>query len=141
MPNNLSAQIEQSDINDVFEDILFSEDKIVEQGYREGFQIGVTQDNIEGYHLGYHRGAEIGSEVGYYQEFAEFHLSNCEKSKIPVKIVKSLEFLQEDCKQFPKTNVEEVDIFDSIEKIRGRYKKIAAQLKIKIDFKKDSVNF
>jgi hypothetical protein len=43
---------EMDDINDVFEQILLSEERISEEGYRQGFDRGVTEGNLEAYHLG-----------------------------------------------------------------------------------------
>lgn len=43
---------EMDDINDVFEQILLSEERISEEGYRSGFERGVTEGNLEAYHLG-----------------------------------------------------------------------------------------
>lgn len=40
------------DINEVFENILLSEEKISEEGYRKGFEIGVRDGNLQAYHLG-----------------------------------------------------------------------------------------
>lgn len=40
------------DINDAFESILLSEERISEEGYRQGFEKGVTEGNLEAYHLG-----------------------------------------------------------------------------------------
>ncbi|XP_066257172.1 protein LTO1 homolog [Euwallacea similis] len=141
MPNNLSAKVKEVDINEVFEDILFSEEKVIEDAYQHGYQIGTSEDSIEGYHLGYHRGAEFGSELGYYEALAQYYIENAENLRIPSKILKPLNALKEGCDEFPHTNSEETDLFEAIEKLRVLYKKIAAQLKIKSDFKKEGIQF
>lgn len=43
------------DINEVFDSILLSEEKISEEGYKQGFEKGVSEGNLEAYHLGKHR--------------------------------------------------------------------------------------
>lgn len=91
--------------------------------------------------MGYHRGAEIGSELGYYQAFAEYHLDDEQKPKIPEKVVKHIEVFKQGCDEFPRSNLETVDLFESIEKLRALYKKICTQLKIKTDFKREGINF
>ncbi|XP_066152358.1 protein LTO1 homolog [Euwallacea fornicatus] len=141
MPNNLSANVKEVDINEVFEDILFSEEKIIEHAYQQGYQIGTTEDSIEGYHLGYHRGAELGSELGYYEAFAQHYIEYAENLKIPSKSLKTLNVLKQGCEEFPHTNSEDIDLLEAIEKLRVLYKKIAAQLKIKSDFKKEGIQF
>ncbi|KAH1007662.1 hypothetical protein HUJ04_004869 [Dendroctonus ponderosae] len=137
MPNTLSDKIQEVDINDVFDDILFSEEKVVEKGYQQGFAAGSSQDSVDGYHLGYHRGAEIGSEIGFYQAFSQHYLNE----NPPEKVLKNLEGLSHGCCEFPRINCESTDIFEAIEKLRGLYKKIATQLKIKSSFKKEGIQF
>lgn len=41
-----------NDINDVFDQILLSEERISEEGYKSGFEKGVSEGNLEAYHLG-----------------------------------------------------------------------------------------
>lgn len=43
---------ESMDINDVFEQILLSEERIAEEGYKQGWEKGVSEGNLEAYHLG-----------------------------------------------------------------------------------------
>lgn len=40
------------DINEVFDQILLSEESITEEGYKKGFEKGVSEGNLEAYHLG-----------------------------------------------------------------------------------------
>lgn len=40
----------EMDVNDVFESILLSEERVSEEGYRKGFEIGVRDGNLEAYH-------------------------------------------------------------------------------------------
>jgi len=40
------------DINDAFEQILLSEERIAEESYKKGFEKGVTEGNLEAYHIG-----------------------------------------------------------------------------------------
>lgn len=42
------------DINEVFDSILLSEERISEEGYKQGFEKGVSEGNLEAYHLGKH---------------------------------------------------------------------------------------
>ena len=43
---------ESMDINDVFDQILLSEERISEEGYKLGFEKGVSEGNLQAYHLG-----------------------------------------------------------------------------------------
>lgn len=40
------------DINEVFDSILLSEERISQEGYKQGFEKGVSEGNLEAYHLG-----------------------------------------------------------------------------------------
>ncbi|XP_030764904.1 protein LTO1 homolog isoform X2 [Sitophilus oryzae] len=128
-------------INDVFDDILFSEERVITESYTRGYSLGSAEDTIEGYHLGYHKGAEVGSELGYYEAFCEHYLKESTDGNISKKAVKNLEALQKSLNEFPHSNSDTIDLFALIEKIRGLYKKICIQLKIKSDFKKEGLQF
>lgn len=117
----------QRDINDVFDDILFVEERVIEKGYKEGFNDALSQENTEAYHLGFHRGAEIGAEIGYYKGIVEFFLNDGETQE--QKIIDSLLLLNMQIKDFPKCNCENVDIVDNFSKIRAQFKKLCALLR------------
>lgn len=116
----------ERDINDIFDDIVFTEENLVQQGYEEGYAVGRTEGNTEGYHLGYHRGAELGAEIGYYLGIVEAF----GKINSTEKITKVLNNLREMLVSFPKNNDENVDIFDRANNIRAQFKKACAMLKI-----------
>ena len=63
--------MEDVDINDAFDTITFSENRLVETGYKEGFAAGAQQGEKEGFLLGAQKGSEIGQEVGFYTGFTE----------------------------------------------------------------------
>lgn len=48
----IESKNNEMDVNDVFESILLSEERVSEEGYRKGFEIGVRDGNLEAYHLG-----------------------------------------------------------------------------------------
>lgn len=112
------------DINKVFDEITFTEDRINSQGYEEGFAEGAASGNTEGYHLGYHRGAEIGAELGFYCGV----LSSAKTESDRVR--KSIETCLQLIEAFPRTNDENCDIFKEIDTLRALYRKACAQLKI-----------
>lgn len=124
-----SANHESSDINKVFDDIVFSEEKISEESYKKGYEDGVAEGNTEGYHLGYHRGAELGSELGYYYGYLLQHSSNADKL-LSDRAKKSAELCLDLISQFPRTNDETVDLFKLVDNIRAQYKKSCALLKV-----------
>lgn len=115
------------DVNEAFEDIFLTEEKLSEKGYREGFEDGVKTSNAEAYHLGFHRGAEIAAELGYYLGVLEVFYER--RETFNEKLVKSIDELINKIKRFPDTNDENFDIIRGAVEIRDKYKKICALLK------------
>lgn len=118
---------EERDINDIFDDILLTEETLEQQGYAEGFSDASSAGNTEGFHLGYHRGAELGAELGYYMGVVEVYL---QLESIPVKHRSVLTAVKTAITSFPTTNDEEVDIFDRANQIRSQFRRCCALLKI-----------
>lgn len=115
------------DVNDIFDDIALSEDRINEKGYQKGFADGKSIGNTDGYHLGYHRGAEIGAELGYYYGILSSYSNrdtNTEKQQ------NSIDAVLTSIDKFPRTNDEKVDILGLADQIRALYRKACAILKI-----------
>lgn len=115
------------DVNDIFDDIVLSEDRINEEGYQKGLADGKSIGNTDGYHLGYHRGAEIGAELGYYYGTLNSYSNrktNTEKQQ------QSIEAILKSIDEYPRTNNEEADILGLADRIRAMYRKACAILKI-----------
>ncbi|XP_018578384.1 oral cancer-overexpressed protein 1 homolog [Anoplophora glabripennis] len=129
-----SQKEKERDINEVFDELLLSEEKVIADSYKEGFEIGAAKGNPEGYHLGYHRGAELGSEIGYYTGVIESYLNLSNDGRLPEKIVKSLDNLKKLLDSFPWHNAEDIDIIEQANIIRAKFKKVCAQLKIDITY-------
>ena len=81
--------------------------------------------------LGFHRGAEIGAELGFYLGVLENHQI---PPPIDEKISNLIIQLRQIIEQFPKVNCDSVDLFESLNTIRAQFKKLAALLKIKIEY-------
>lgn len=118
---------EQRDINDIFDDILLTEEFLEQQGYDEGFADAAAAGNTEGFHLGFHRGAELGAELGYYLGVVEVYLKT---TSLPDKQRSILGAVKSAILAFPETNDEEVDIFERSSQIRAQYRRCCALLKI-----------
>lgn len=124
---NGKTPTEERDINDIFDDILLTEESLEQQGYEEGFAEAAAAGNTEGFHLGYHRGAELGAELGYYLGVIEVYLK---LTSIPDKHRAVLLAVQTAILSFPGTNDEQVDIFERSSQIRAQYRRCCALLKI-----------
>lgn len=126
--NDGGADDRKRDINDIFEDIALSEERICDDAYEKGFADGEVAGNVDGYHLGFHRGADIGSELGYY--YGVLGEQKKALASHPERMVKAVDVCLELIDAFPRTNDEHVDIFAEIDKIRASYRKACALLKI-----------
>ncbi|EDV98213.1 protein LTO1 homolog [Drosophila grimshawi] len=113
------------DINDLFDDIVLTEEKHARQGYEEGISEGRTQGNHEGYQLGYAQGVQLGAELGaiYGQVVAQQQQQHTEK------VQRTLHQLRQLIEQFPRSNDDpEADIIGAIEHIRNTHRRFCAQL-------------
>lgn len=130
-PNSRSGKDElmHRDINDVFDEIVLCEDRKNTEGYEKGVADGKREGNTDGYHLGYHRGAELGAELGYYYGTLQAH-SKSEQNTVTDRQQKSIESVLKLIENFPRTNDEQVDIFNLADNIRALYRKTCAILKI-----------
>ncbi|KAF5273059.1 hypothetical protein FQR65_LT04801 [Abscondita terminalis] len=127
----------EKDINDIFDDILLSEECLNQEGYNEGFLSGSSKGNAEGYHLGYHRGAEVGSELGYYfgivQNIIQTLPNNDNNLQNDKKILNLLK-LRGLIESFPHHNSEDVDFLTLLDNIRTLFKKVSALFKINLPY-------
>ncbi|KAL5288589.1 ORAOV1 family protein [Megaselia abdita] len=114
------------DINDIFDDIALTEEKISKESYEEGFKTGVDEGNLEGYKLGYAQGVNVGEELGDIYGICEAHLLLTKAEKVK----KTLKQLQESIDSFPRTNDPEADIVGDLEHIRSQFKKVKAMLRL-----------
>jgi hypothetical protein len=108
---------ETADINDVFNSIALSEERLS----REGFQKGCFEGELEGFQLVYHPGAEIG----YYKGVIDIFLiiSNKRKHDIPDKEVGVLQNMSDVINHFPSSDVEDFDTIAAHDNVRARFKK------------------
>lgn len=142
MAGKSAADNQERDINDVFDDIVLSEEKVSEEEYQKGFDDGAAAGNLEGYHLGYHRGAEFGAEFGYYDGLLRTYLNAINSSPLPERAVKAIDTCLELIGHFPKLNDEQCDILQLADNIRAQFRKACALLKISGRYPEaDQMNF
>lgn len=130
MAGNSADNCEERDINDIFDDIALSEEKVSEEEYQRGYDEAAAAGNLEGYHLGYHRGAELGAELGYYDGVLRTYLTTTNASPPPERAIKVIETCMELIAHFPRANDEQCDILQLADNIRAQFRKACALLKI-----------
>lgn len=132
---------ESKDINDLFDEIVFVEDRLIAVGYKEGFEKGSQEGKQEGVELGFAKGIEIGQEIGFYVGFTQGwikHLSSQTENKKSEKVIANLEKLNNLAKDFPSDNLKDVDVVEKLDTMRAKFKTICSLLKIPADFSKRS---
>lgn len=137
--SSVASNSGERDINDIFDDIVLSEEKVADEEYQRGFDEGVSEGNLEGYHLGYHRGAELGAELGYYNGVLRIYLNTSSSTDKAQRVIATcLELID----RFPRTNDEQCDILQLADNIRAQYRKACALLKISGKYPEaDQLNF
>lgn len=139
MDVNVSGECD--DINDVFESIAFSEQKVSDGAFEEGFVKGTSEGEVEGYHLGYHRGAEIGAEIGYYSGCIDALYRVDSHDKHHPKCMKLMNKIKNLINRFPKHNADDVDIIFLRDNVRAQFKRLCALLKVELSVRENSVSF
>ncbi|XP_045195550.2 protein LTO1 homolog [Mercenaria mercenaria] len=127
--------------DDLFHDIVMSEEISQKDGFEHGRQVGRNQGQAEGNRLGWEKGAAIGSEVGFYAGFAKSLLEemlNKEDSK--PRVVKTLERIVKAAEDFPLSDPLHPDLQNKLEEIRTKFKQVCAQLGIKQEASSSSEN-
>ncbi|XP_075165377.1 uncharacterized protein LOC142237831 [Haematobia irritans] len=111
----------ERDINDIFDDIALTENRLVEASYKEGFAAGCQQGNEEGYRLGYAQGIQLGEELAeIYGKVVALYL----QPKHTERVKRCLEQLRLAIESFPRENDPEADIIGAVENIRTLNKKL-----------------
>ncbi|XP_034477533.1 protein LTO1 homolog [Drosophila innubila] len=112
------------DINDLFDDIVLTEEEHARRGYEEGIADGRAQGNQEGYQLGYAQGVQLGEELGviYGEVVAQQQLPHTDK------VLRTLQQLRTLIEQFPRHNDPEADIIGTVELIRNTHRRLGALL-------------
>jgi len=126
----------QTDINSLFDGIVLSEDKLVEEGYKEGYQAGQKEGYSEGERLGRQKGGKVGTEIGFYLGFVEQwrQLLKAEiLDKRTEKVLVTLDKLEQVALNFPQENTKE-ELGDKLEVVRAKFKLVCSLLKINSEF-------
>ncbi|XP_050096602.1 protein LTO1 homolog [Anopheles aquasalis] len=118
------------DINDVFEDIFLTEERIVEESFHQGLEDGQQQESVvEAHDYGYKKGAEIGREIGFYQTVVS-EISTQEEVTSNEKVAALLGEVQATLNKFPCENDPDVDLLHGLQQIRNKYRRLCALLKL-----------
>lgn len=120
------------DINEVFEDILLTEENAVADGFDEGLAKGEQEGNKEAYHFGFHQAAKIGEELGYYSVIVAYLRSQFGEGKHGGLLAT----LTERIERFADDNREGFDISGEFNQIRALFRRCCAVIKYKPQYPK-----
>ncbi|XP_065366656.1 protein LTO1 homolog [Calliphora vicina] len=115
----------ERDINDIFDDIILTEERLVEKSYKEGFDEGCQQGNADGYRLGFAQGLQLGEELA---EIYGLVIALQQQNKHTDKVKRCMEQLKTLIEEFPKDNDPEADIIGTLEQIRNINKRLRVSL-------------
>ncbi|XP_043485958.1 uncharacterized protein LOC122513603 [Polistes fuscatus] len=119
---------EDFDVNEVFEKLLFAEDKAQESAYADGYQSGRNK-LLKGYHLGYHRATIVAAQLGYYCGVLEQYLQS--NNTTNEKIISLAKEILTNIYSFPKHNDDTIDILKTLDDIKYKYFKFCSLAKLK----------
>ncbi|KAI8128697.1 Methyltransferase-like protein 25, partial [Lucilia cuprina] len=118
----------ERDINDIFDDIILTEERLVEKSYKEGFTEGCQQGNADGYRLGFAQGLQLGEELA---EIFGLITALQQQNKHTDKVKRCMEQLRSLIEEFPRENDPEADIIGALEQIRNLNKRLRISLGLK----------
>ncbi|XP_049309002.1 protein LTO1 homolog [Bactrocera dorsalis] len=110
----------EQDFNDLLDNILLTEENIVQEGYQEGLEVGRARGEKEGYELGYEQGLQLGKELGEIYSIVVAQ----QQHKHTEKVQRALQQLRTSIDQFPRDNNAEADIIGMVEDIRNQYRRV-----------------
>ncbi|XP_033741098.1 protein LTO1 homolog [Pecten maximus] len=121
----------QEENDDIFHDIIMSEERSQSQGFNAGQMLGQKTGLEDGYRLGWEKGAGVASELGFYVGFCQKILQELKDSPAgkqrPTKAAQSLLKLVD---EFPLTNPTHPQLFELVQQIRSKFKQLTSVLGI-----------
>lgn len=118
------------DINDVFEDIFLTEERIIDESFHHGLEDGRQEQSVqEAEDYGFRKGTEIGREIGFYHTIVTTFASQPE-AKTNEKVQTLLQETTAALDQFPRDNDVAVDLLHDLQRIRNRFRRLCALLKV-----------
>lgn len=141
--SNSSSSPEDPEINQVFDDIAFSEDKFVKKAFVDGLLKGLHDGDEKGYRLGFLKGVEFGTEIGYYEGIVKAlrSLHDQNPACLTTKSLSVLNKLHSALASFPSINCPNTDLIDQRDQVRSYYKQLCSLLKLDIALNGEELSF
>lgn len=126
----MSLKTVENDINDAFDAITLSEQRIYQEAFDEGVAKGKDDGLKEGFHLGYHRGFELGYEIGFYLGVLSTLNLNTQDASPRIRAV--YEKLKLSLDSVPDENNVDCDILKLVDSARASFKHLMSLLKLQV---------
>uniref|UniRef100_A0A182PRN1 Essential protein Yae1 N-terminal domain-containing protein n=1 Tax=Anopheles epiroticus TaxID=199890 RepID=A0A182PRN1_9DIPT len=122
--------VPEGDINDVFEDIFLTEERIIDEHFHQGLEDGRQELSVqEAQEYGFKKGSEIGREVGFYLTIvtaiaSQPEVTTNEKAQTLVKELLTV------LEAYPRENDPAIDLLHDLQRIRNTFRRLCALLKV-----------
>uniref|UniRef100_A0A182WFV0 Methyltranfer_dom domain-containing protein n=1 Tax=Anopheles minimus TaxID=112268 RepID=A0A182WFV0_9DIPT len=127
--NHAEPEKDVSDINDVFEDIFLTEERIIGEHFHQGLADGRLEESVqEAADYGYKKGSEIGREIGFYLGIVNSIASQPETAANE-KARSVLQELSDALEKYPHENDPATDLLHNLQQIRNKFRRLCALLK------------
>ncbi|KAI9197398.1 uncharacterized protein BJ171DRAFT_223588 [Polychytrium aggregatum] len=113
------------------EDLVHLETMFHELGREDGLRDGRRAGLNEGRNLGLARSFEMGKEIGFFLGFARIWLliaPRIDADKLNHRVIKHLEQLRDMAEAFPKENIKDAAMLETLDRMRGKFKTIVSLL-------------
>ncbi|KAM4744918.1 protein LTO1 homolog [Anableps anableps] len=122
---------------DLFDSILFADERFRGEGYQEGFEKGTHQGLQNGRRHGASHGAKLSSEVSFYYGFAvswKCFLGGQSDDRSR-KRLRALEALLNLIQKSPLDDPQSMKLQENTEKLRAKFRQVCSMLSVPTDFK------
>ncbi|XP_056015996.1 protein LTO1 homolog [Ostrea edulis] len=120
--------------DDIFHDIVMSEERFHQEGYEAGLTIGKQTGSQEGWKLGWQKGSAIGSEIGFYSSFCETLLEKLKDDEKKQRVCKVLQSVVRLVDTMPLSDPTNQELFDKLEQVRAKIKQVNSLLPINMEY-------
>uniref|UniRef100_A0A182MK01 Essential protein Yae1 N-terminal domain-containing protein n=1 Tax=Anopheles culicifacies TaxID=139723 RepID=A0A182MK01_9DIPT len=128
--NHEETEQEVSDINDVFEDIFLTEERIIGEHFHQGLADGRLEESVqEAADYGFKKGSEIGREIGFYTGIVTA-IASLPEAAANEKAQSVLQELLVALEKYPHENDPATDLLHNLQQIRNKYRRLCALLKV-----------
>ncbi|KAM4597143.1 protein LTO1 homolog [Fundulus diaphanus] len=123
--------------DDLFDSILFADERFRGEGYQEGFEKGTSRGLQNGRRHGASHGARLASEISFYYGFAITWKCLLERNADDRsrKRLRALEALLNLIQKTPLDDPQAVKLQEDTEKLRSKFRQVCSMLNVPTDFK------